>query len=123
MILLIILLVIGLIVGTIVEIFTMVETGTPISDKDLSEFLDKIETENIPIELYRKWNDKFRLDFRRYKTPSIVQTQYSIVFPYYIDDVGVIPIWSSSYKRIKDMFTERIDESSYTSKKRNKLGL
>ena len=123
MILILILLALGLIVGTVIELITMSEIGTPIPDLDLSEFLDKLETEKTPIELYRKWNDKFRLDFRKYKTPSIVQTQYSIVFPYYIDDVGVIPIWSSSYKRIKNMFTERIDESSYTSKKRNKLGL
>ena len=123
MTLLSILLVIVPIVGTIVEIVTMFEIGTPISDEDLSDFLNKIKTKNIPIKLYKEWNGKFRLYFERIETPSIIQTQYSIIFPYYIVDVGVIPIWSSSYRRVKDMFTNEINKSPYTSNKRSRLGL
>lgn len=123
MTLLSILLIIVLIAGIIVEIVIMFEIGTPISDEDLSDFLNKIKTKNIPIKLYKEWNGKFRLYFERLGTPSIIQTPYSIIFPYYIVDVGVIPIWSSSYRRVKDMFTNEINKSPYTSNKRSRLGL
>ena len=74
------------------------------------------------------FNDKFVLNVKGYtlmhqNNPSIFQTQYSLIFPYHITDVGVIPIWSKSYTRLRTIFKENIENSSYKTDKRKKLGL
>lgn len=119
---------VGLLIWSIFEIVILSEEGSPISEKDISDYLDKIEKENLINGVSKRWNDKFVLNVkgfnhRHYDNPSIYQTQYSLIFPYHISDVGVIPIWSKSYTRIKNLFKENIENSSYKTDKRKKLGL
>jgi hypothetical protein len=128
MIVLIIVVIVGLLVLGIIETVTTCELGSPISEKDISDYLDKIEKENLINGVTLRWNDKFVLNVkgfthRHYDNPSIYQTQYSLLFPYHITDVGVIPIWSKSYTRLKNIFKENIENSSYKTNKRKKLGL
>jgi hypothetical protein len=128
MVVLIIVLIVGLLVLGIIETVTTCELGSPIPEKDISDYLDKIEKENLINGVSKRWNDKFVLNVngfshRHTSNPSIYQTQYSLMFPYHIDGVGVIPIWSKSYTRLKTIFKENIDNSSYKTDKRKKLGL
>jgi hypothetical protein len=128
MVVLLIVLIVGLVVLGIIETVTVCELGSPISDKDTSDYLDKIEKENLMNGVSKRWNDKFVLNVNGYShrhtsNPSIYQTQYSLIFPYHIIDVGVIPIWSKSYTRLRTIFKENIENSSYKTDKRKKLGL
>ena len=125
---LVLLIIIGLLIWSIFEIIVLSEEGSPISDKDISDYLDKIEKENLINGVSKRWNDKFVLNVKGFNhrhrdNPSIYETQYSLIFPYYITDVGVIPIWSKSYRRVKNLFKENIENSSYRTDKRKKLGL
>jgi hypothetical protein len=104
-----------------VETFNLVELGTPPKDSDILETLEKYKVE---YEVDRKWNDKFKLKASfRSNTPNISQTQYSILFPYYIDGVGLVPIWYKSTKIIEQLFKDKIAKSKYTTTKREKLGI
>lgn len=128
MVVLLVVLIAGLIVLGIIETVTACELGSPISDKDTSDYLDRIENENLINGVTLRWNDKYVLNIKGYTSrhhsnPSIYQTQYSIIFPYHITDVGVIPIWSKSYSRVKKLFKGNIENSSYKTDKRKKLGL
>lgn len=113
----------GLLAWIIIEAVTLSEGGSPISDQDISDYLDKIEKKNLINGVNRRWNDKFALNVNGSSNPSIYETPYSLLFPYYITDVGVIPIWSKSYTRIKNLFKENIENSSFKTNKRKKLGL
>lgn len=119
---LVLLAIVGLLIWSIFEIVILFEEGSPISEKDISDYLDKIEKENLMNGVTKRWNDKFVLNFIGLN-PNIYQTQYSLIFPYHISDVGVIPIWSKSYTRIKNLFKENIENSSFKTDKRKKLGL
>jgi hypothetical protein len=128
MIVLIIILIVGLLVLGVVETITACELGSPISDKDISDYLDKIERENLINGVSLRWNDKFVLNVKGYThrhndNPNIYQTQYSLIFPYYINNVGVIPIWSKSYTRLRTIFRENIENTASNTNKRKKLGL
>ena len=128
MVILIILAIVGLLIWSIFEIIVLFEEGSPISEKDISDYWDKIEKENLINGVTKRWNDKFVLNVKGYtvrhnNNPSIYETQYSLIFPYHITDVGVIPIWSKSYRRVKNLFKENIENSSYRTDKRKKLGL
>ena len=124
MIVLLIILIVGLLVWGIFESVALFELGAPIPDKDLSDYLDKIENKNLIDGISQRWNDKFVLNVRGYgNNPSIYETEYSILFPYHIPDVGVIPIWSKSYSRVKKLFKDNIENSVYKTDKRKKLGL
>lgn len=128
MIILIVLTIGAILALGIVETVTTCELGSPISEKDISDYLDKIESEKLLNGVTKRWNDKFVLNVkgfnhRHYDNPSIYQTQYSLIFPYHITDVGVIPIWSKSYTRLRAIFKENIENSSYKTDKRKKLGL
>jgi hypothetical protein len=121
MIIVFILLIVGLTIGTIMECINIFEQGTPAKDSDILEMLEKC---GVDFNVDKKWNDKFKL-YAHWKisAPDIHQTQYSIIFPYYIDGVGVVPIWYKSASKIKSMFEEKISTSKYTTTKRGKLGL
>ena len=128
MIILIVLTIGAILALGIVETVITCELGSPISEKDISDYLDKIESEKLLNGVTKRWNDKFVLNVkgfnhRHYDNPSIYQTQYSLIFPYHITDVGVIPIWSKSYTRLRAIFKENIENSSYKTDKRKKLGL
>jgi len=104
-----------------VESFNLFELGLPPKDSDILETLEKYKVE---YDVDRKWNDKFKLKASyRSNTPDIHQTQYSIIFPYYIKDVGLVPIWYNSTKIIEQLFKDKIAKSKYTTTKREKLGL
>ena len=110
--------VLGLSIG---ESFIVLEEGSPAKDSDILEML---ETYKADFDVDRKWNDKFKLKASyRSNAPSIHQTSNSVIFPYYISGVGVVPIWYKSTSKIKQMFVEKISASKYTSTKRDKLGL
>jgi hypothetical protein len=128
MVVLIIIAIVGLVVLGIIETVTTCELGSLISEKDISDYLDRIEKENLIEGVTKRWNDKFVLNVRGYShrhtnNPNIYQTQYSLLFPYHISDVGVIPVWSKSYIRLRTIFKENIENSSYKTDKRKKLGL
>ena len=128
MVILIILVIVGLLIWSIFEIIVLFEEGSPISERDISYYLDKIERENLIQGVTKRWNDKFVLKVKGFThrhndNPNIYQTQYSLLFPYHITDVGVIPIWSRSYIRLKTIFKENIENSVYKTDKRKKLGL
>lgn len=116
-----ILLIIGSIVFVVVESVNLFELGTPPKDSDILEMLEKRGSD---YELDKKWNDKFKLKAHwRSSSPSIHQTQYSIIFPYYIEEVGLIPIWYKSIKIVEELFKNKITKSIYKTTKREKLGL
>lgn len=121
MIFLTVFLIAGILVFSIVEGVLIMEEGTPAKDSDILEMLVNYGTD---FDIEKKWNDKFKLraSFRSL-APSIHQTQYTIIFPYYISGVGVVPIWYKSASKIKKMFEEKISTSKYTVTKRDKLGL
>jgi hypothetical protein len=99
----------------------MFEHGTPAKDSDILEMLQKCQAD---FDVDKKWNNKFKLyPHWKISAPDIHQTQYSIIFPYYISGVGVVPIWYKSASKIKSMFEEKISTSNYTTTKRGKLGL
>lgn len=128
MVVLIIIAIVGLVILGIIETVTTCELGSPIPEQDISDYLNKIEKEKLINGVTKRWNDKFVLNVNGYthrhnNNPNIYQTQYSLLFPYHISDVGVIPIWSKSYTRIKTIFKENIENSSYKTNKRKKLGL
>lgn len=116
--LLIILLIIALLIWAFTEIALLIEEGTPAEDSDILEMLEKYK------DIYtidKKWNDKFKLT--AWQAPNIHQTKYSIIFPYYISGVGVVPIWYKSAGGFKTIFEEKISASKYKTTKRDKLGL
>lgn len=129
MVVLIIVLAVGLLVLGIIETVTTCELGSPIPEKDISDYLDKIEKEDLMNGVTKRWNDKFVLNVNGSKgysyasNPSIYQTKHSLIFPYHIDDVGVIPIWSKSYTRLRNIFKDNIENTVYKTDKRKKLGL
>jgi hypothetical protein len=123
MVVLLVILIVGLLIWGILEGVALFELGSPISDKDISDYLDKIESKNLINGVSRGWNDKFVLDIIGWPNPSIYETQYSILFPYHIPEVGVIPIWSKSYSRVKKLFKDDIENSTFNTNKRKKLGL
>jgi hypothetical protein len=122
-VLLIILVITGLLIWGILEGVALFELGSPISDKDISDYLDKIESKNLINGVSKRWNDKFVLDITGWNNPSIYETQYYSLFPYHIPEVGVIPIWSKSYSRVKKLFKDDIENSTFKTNKRKKLGL
>jgi hypothetical protein len=104
-----------------VEIVNLFEFGIPPNDSDILEMVEKYEVE---YEVDKKWNDKFKLKASyRSNTPNINQTQYSIIFPYYISDVGLVPIWYKSTKIIEQLFKDKIAKSKYKITTREILGL
>ena len=122
MILLIILVFLGLFVWVCVEGVNLFELGLPPKDSDILEMLEKYSEE---YDLDRKWNDKFRLCRNSSKStaPLIHQTGYSVIFPYYIDNVGLVPIWYKSTKVIQQLFKDKMVKSKYKITTREKLGL
>jgi hypothetical protein len=121
MVFLLILAIIGFICLLVLEAVILHEEGSPVSDKDISDYLDKIEKENLLNGVDKKWNGKYYLNIKH--NCYIYESQYSFLFPYYIERVGVIPIWSKSYSRVRKLFKDNIDNSKYTTTKRKKLGL
>lgn len=121
MIVLLVLLGVAMFFWIAVECIVLSEEGAPAKDSDILEMLQNYGAD---FDIEKKWNDKFKLKASfRSLAPNVHQTQYAIIFPYYIDGVGVVPIWYKSANKIKQMFDEKISSSKYTVTKRAKLGL
>lgn len=110
----------GLTVGAFLEIGMICEEGTPAKDQDILEMITKYQSKWY---LDKNWNDNFRLNSGSYDTPNINKSQLSILFPYYITGVGVVPVWYKSTKVLNQLFKEQIENSKYKVTKRSKLGL
>ena len=105
------------------ELIQFLEEGTPPKDSDVLEMLEK----------YRNHYDKIRENYSggsyyiggrvSYEVKDIYKTKYSLLFPYYIDGVGVIPAWYKSASQIETIFKELMKGSEFENKKRKKLGL
>ena len=121
MVLLIIVIILVVIFGICVECVNLFGFGIPPKDSDILEMLEKY---SVDYELDMKYNDKFKLKASfKSNAPNIHQTQYSILFPHYIDGVGLIPIWYKSTKVIEQQFKDKIAKSKYKTTTREKLGL
>jgi hypothetical protein len=122
MIILFVLLIVALLMWIVFESFHVFEEGAPAKDQDILEMLE-LKGKDYAID--QTWDDKFLLKSLSYKVsvPYIHQTKYSILFPYYISDIGVIPVWYKSAKVLNQMFKEKIAASEYKVTKRDKLGL
>lgn len=120
MIVIIILLVIFSIIWGGRELIELLEQGSPASDSNILEMLELKQSEYY---LDKHWSGTFQLSARSYDTEKIIKTRYSILFPYYINNVGVIPVWYKSVKVLNQMFEEQIANSKYKVTKRDKLGL
>jgi hypothetical protein len=120
MIVVFVLLIVAIVIWAIAESFHIFEEGTPAKDSDILEML---QDETMTFQLQKRWDDTFRLSANRFNTPDILQTTFSILFPYYISDVGVVPVWYKSARVLDQMFKEKIAASNYTTTKRDKLGL
>ena len=120
MIILFVLLIVALIMWIIFESFYIFEEGAPAKDQDILEMLEAKKNE---FYLDKSWNDNFKLKSRSYYTHNISQIKYSLLFPYYINHVGLVPVWYKSAKVVNQMFKDKIAASKYKVTKRDKLGL
>lgn len=119
MVFLIIVLVVLLLIFTIVLGMFLAENEGIVGDKIIQDYLDKLG------EGYTTYIGEYsqRID-PKYSAPvtkSIERSPWiiNLVFPYYIEYIGVIPAWSKSKPRIDDMFAQGV-KSNW---KRKKLGL
>ena len=127
MIVLIIVLAVALLIGVITEGINYFEFGKlTVSDKDLSEALgevpeavedpsswrysDGVDKEYIKIKLITGKECKFR------------KPEFSLLFPYYDYDLGVVPVWYRSAEVIKKAHDARMRETGLKQSSREKLG-
>lgn len=123
MVFLIVLAVLVLFALVVFELVLLSEEGAPPKDSDVLEMLEK----------YRNHYDKIRENYSggnyyiggrvSYEVKDIYKNKYSLLFPYYIDGVGVIPAWYKSASQIENIFKELMKGSEFENKKRKKLGL
>lgn len=106
----------------IAELFLFCEEGTPPKDSDVLEMLDKYSNQYNSIR--ENYSNNYYIQARsNYQVKEIHKTTWSLLFPYYINNVGVIPVWYKSAPQIETLFKELIKGSEFENKKRKKLGL
>ncbi len=99
------------------------EEGSPAKDKDILEFLEKID------KGYTKINTNWSGNLCIYGTfdiphPRIIRNhKWFLYYPYTIEGVGVVPYWYKSKKVIDRKFSELFKGSRWDTNKRKKLGL
>ena len=119
MILLIVILVALVIVSLIVLGMFLSEYDGILDDQTIKDYLDKLgDKYTVYIGEYTQriqptYSATVKKDIER--SPTLIR----LVFPYYIEYVGVIPVWSKSKSRIDAMFGTGIKRNF----KREKLGL
>jgi hypothetical protein len=122
MILLIVLAIVAILAWGIVELFLILEEGTPPKDSDLLEMIEKFGSRYNNVG--KNWDDCYYIEsITDYKVKNIWKSKWSIIFPYYIPDVGAIPIWYKSAGQIDTIFKELKKNSKFENRKRKKLGL
>ena len=118
MIVLIILVILAIIAMTIVTLFFIGENSGIIGDNTLEDYLNALS------DNYKVYQSEYsyRIDplYSSKVNKSIEKSlKIQFLFPYYIEYVGVIPVWSKHKKRIDDMFATAPKENW----RRKKLGL
>ncbi len=108
------------VIWIVVEALQMIEEGTPAKDSDILEML---ELKGKDYEIHKTWDGKFRLKTYRTTAPTVYPTSYSLLFPYYIEEVGMVPFWYKSADKIRELFEQKIANSKFQVTKRDKLGL
>jgi len=122
MIFLIVLVAFAAFAWVIAELFLFCEEGTPPKDSDVLEMLEKYSNQYNSIR--ENYSNSYYIQARsNYQVKEIHKTKYSLLFPYYISGVGVIPVWYKSASQIETLFKELIKGSEFENKKRKKLGL
>jgi len=128
MIVLICLLVLALLIGLIVEAINYFEFGKlTVSDKDLSEALG---TNPELVEDTSSWSynrsgvDKeyIKLKLITGKACKFQKPEFSLIFPYYDYDLGVVPFWYHSADVIKKVHETKMREAGIKQTGREKLG-
>jgi hypothetical protein len=108
-----------LIIWAIYEIVTLLINGIPVSDADILASIKKAGQSKTRMVGY----DDDQLEFGEYggfTTPRIKKLN-SLLFPYAMSEIGVIPVWYESVKIIKDAFKKHSPNT--LDNKRRKLGL
>jgi hypothetical protein len=103
------------ILAVILTSFFILENKGILNDNLLEEYLNKISDE------YEVYQSEYCYKIEPKYLEKDIEKSWRIhwLFPYYIEYVGVIPIWSKNKKRIDDMFATASKENW----KRKKLGL
>ena len=97
----------------------LAENSGVLEEQILKDYLDTLgdDYEIHTSEYYTRIYPKESSDVR--KNIEISPIGFKMIFPYYIEDIGVIPFWSKSKTRIDTMFTS----APRKDWKREKLGL
>ena len=129
MIVLICVLVLALLIGAIVEGINYFEFGKlTVSDKDLSEALgtnpELIQDDSNWSYSSRNGVDKdyIRLRLITSKSCKFKKPEFSLIFPYYDSDLGVVPFWYHSADVIKKVHEAKMRETGIKQTGREKLG-
>lgn len=108
-----------LIVLIIAHIFFLVENDGIISNQIIKDYLDKLGNQFSVhhSEYSHRIDPNYSANVKRAieRSPKV----FRIIFPYYIEYVGTIPVWSKSKSRIDAMFAT----GTKSDWKRKKLGL
>jgi hypothetical protein len=129
MIVLIAISIVLLVLYSVVLVLFLAENDGILSDQILQDYLDKLSDKyEIYISEYCHRIDptysanvnypptySANVDYPIERSPKVIR----LLFPYYIEYIGVIPVWSKSKSRIDAMFAKGI-KSDW---KRKKLGL
>ena len=97
----------------------LAENSGVLEEQILKDYLDtlgddyEIHTSEYHTRIYPKASSDVRRNI------EISPRGFKMIFPYYIEDIGVIPFWSKSKTRIDTMFTNAPKKDW----KRKKLGL
>jgi hypothetical protein len=105
----------------ILEIAMIIEYSLPPSDSDMLEYLQKRGKDYAVIR--KNWSECFYMEGNTYRTKTVWKARWSILFPYYIADVGVLPVWYKSTKQLDVIFKNLKSKSNYHNNKRKELGL
>ena len=119
MIYLIIVLIVVLVVYLVILAFVLAENSGILDEQILQDYLDKLSN-NYKVDIseyYERIKPNYSTSLGTYitRSPSIIR----LIFPYHIEYIGLIPVWSKSKPRIDAMFATGI-KSDW---KRKKLGL
>jgi hypothetical protein len=118
MIVLITLAILAIIAMTIIALFFIGENSGILDDNTLEDYLNTL-SDNY--EVYQSEYSHIINPLRSSKLNRGIEKSWKIhfLFPYYIEYVGVIPVWSKHKKRIDAMFATKPRDDW----KRKKLGL
>ena len=107
----------------LIELYNIQINGWPTKDDDLLEMINAFSDEYTKLDT--NYSSETYIEGRNWKTPRIIRSKFSLLFPYYIPSVGVIPDWYKSKKEIDVIFKHLEIKHKVHKKesKRSKLGL